>query len=251
MLLHKLWLMNIFIDESGSFVNSPKQGSWNVVAALASAESGRKAIADALTLVRRRSGALPCEEVKLNQLDEPSYRMFLEAMFHPDLVLFATATDAGLNSSDRLTRHQSMQVSKIREGIPRMRFEGGRLGVDLLAAQIESIPLQLYIQLVCQVSLLHDVIDRSINYFVQRRPATLREFRWRIDQKNTTRTTYEDAFEKIAPALLQTRSIREGGFKVQVQHHGRGPRSALRRLLGASGNSEWHVACCSERPRWR
>ena len=73
---------------------------------------------------------------------------------------------------------------------------------------------QLYAQLVCQVDLLHAVVSRSINYFAQRVPATLGEFRWRIDQKNTTKTTFEEAFEKIAPALLQSRSLREPSARV-------------------------------------
>jgi len=207
--------VNIYVDESGSFVNSPTLGSWNVVAALTAAETGRKVIAEAVRRVRRSAGAGPTEEVKLNRLDERAYLEFLDAMQHQDLVVFATATDAGLNSIERVARHKTMQVAKIREGVPRMRYEGGRLGVELLASQVESISPQLYVQLVCQVSLLHDVIDRAINYFAQRRPATLREFRWRIDQKNSTRTAFEDAFEKIAPALLQTRSIREPFAKVE------------------------------------
>lgn len=201
--------MNIFIDESGTFVNSPDVGKWNVVAALTSAETGRKVISEAVRQVRRVAGAGPTEEVKLNRLDELSYCRFLDAMHHQDVLAFATATDAGTNTVERVERHQAMQVAEIRENVPRMRYEEGRTSVELLASQIESISPQLYVQLVCQVNLLHNLIDRSINYFAQRRPATLREFRWRLDQKNSTRTTFEDAFEKIAPALLQTRSFRQ------------------------------------------
>lgn len=83
------------------------------------------------------------------------------------------------------------------------------MGLTLLADQLESLPNQLYVQLLCQVNLIHDVINRGISFYAQRRPVTLREFRWRIDQKNTTKTVFEDAFEKIAPPLLQARSIRE------------------------------------------
>ena len=77
------------------------------------------------------------------------------------------------------------------------------------------MPNQLYVQLICQVGLLDDVVRRAINFWVQRRPATLREFRWRVDQKNTTKTTFEAAFEKIAPALLQTRSIEDPAIRVR------------------------------------
>ena len=50
---------------------------------------------------------------------------------------------------------------------------------------------------------------------MQRDPRTLRRFKWRIDQKNTSKTDFEDAFEKVAPALLQTRSIYEPFHKLE------------------------------------
>ena len=128
---------------------------------------------------------------------------------------FSRNQHSGQNSLERVERHKRLQVNNVREAIPKMRYEGGRLGVQLLADQIEALSPQLYVQLVCQVNLLHDVIGRSINYFAQRRPGTLREFRWSIDQKNSTKPTFEEAFEKIAPALLQTRSIREPMARVQ------------------------------------
>jgi hypothetical protein len=176
---------------------------------LATAESARKAISNAVRKTRLAVGAAPNEEVKLNRLDERTYLVFLDALDRKDILLFSTATDAGLNSLDRIARHQKMQVQSVRENIPRMKYEGGRLGVQLLSDQLEALSPQLYVQLICQVNLLHDVLRRSINYFAQRQPGTLREFRWRIDQKNNAKPTFEEAFEKIAPVLLQTRSIRE------------------------------------------
>jgi hypothetical protein len=201
--------LNIYIDESGNFAHASSAGSWNVVAAVSAAETARKAITDAVRLVRKAAGAGPTDEVKLNQLDERAYALFLSALDRPDIILFATATDSHLNGLQTVRRHQDRQVQNIRDALPRMRYEGGRQGVALLANQVESLSPQLYVQLVCQVDLLHDLIQRSINYFAQRRPSTLREFRWRIDQKNVDKPTFEEAFEKIAPALLQTRSIRE------------------------------------------
>jgi hypothetical protein len=56
---------------------------------------------------------------------------------------------------------------------------------------------------------MYDVVSRVINYYVQRNPDTLAKFRWRIDQKNISRTDFEEAFEKLSPALLQTMSISE------------------------------------------
>lgn len=206
--------MNIYIDESGSFVSAPNVGAWNVVAAVAAPESSRRHIERAIKSLKLATTSQISAEVKLKDVDEAHYAEFLNNLASAQVLLFATATDAGRNTLDRLLRHQAIQVAKIRENIPRMRYEGGRQGVELLANQLESVSPQLYAQLVCQVDLLHSIIDRAINYFAQRVPATLGTFRWRIDQKNTTKTTYEVAFEKIAPALLQTRSFREPSARV-------------------------------------
>lgn len=207
--------MQIYIDESGSFVSAPTLGSWNVVVAVATPESARSTIEKSVKALKLSTATSVSNEVKLNDIPEGRYVSFLESLSKTNLLLFATATDAGYNAPERIARHQKNQVDKVRENIPRMRYEGGRQGVRTLADQLEVIPLQLYAQLVCQVDLLHDVVGRSINYFAQRIPGTLTEFRWRIDQKNTSKTTYEDAFEKIAPVLLQTRSIREPGARVE------------------------------------
>lgn len=61
---------------------------------------------------------------------------------------------------------------------------------------------------------MYDVVARAINYFVQRTPYTLSAFRWRIDQKNISRTDFEDVFEKFSPALLQIMSISEPAARI-------------------------------------
>lgn len=207
--------MQIYIDESGSFVSASSPGSWNVVAAVVTAESARTTLEKSVKALKLSVSAGISSEVKLKDISETRYISFLDELSQAQVLLFATATDAGHNAPDRIARHQKMQVENVRDQVPRMRYEGGRLALRTLADQLEAVSPQLYAQLVCQVDLLHDIVGRSINYFAQRVPGTLSEFRWRIDQKNTSRTIYEDAFEKIAPVLLQTRSIRDPGVRVR------------------------------------
>ena len=207
--------MFIYIDESGSFVSAPRMGSWNVVAAVAVAEASRRAVEEAVRALKGGTGTHLLAELKINEISEARYLNFLATLAKTHTLLFATATDAGANQVDKVINHQASQVAKILENLPVMKYEGGRQGVQMLADQVGGIPPQLYVQLACQVDLLHAVVTRAINYFSQRVPATLSAFRWRIDQKNTTaKTTYERAFENIAPALLQTRSVREPSARV-------------------------------------
>lgn len=201
--------MNIYIDESGSFVSAPNPGAWNVVAAFVSPESGRAQVERALLQLKRKLGYLPGSEIKLNQIDESSLAEFIGNLHKSGSILFCTATDAGINTDLAVTAHKAGQVKNIRDNIPRMRHPGGRQGLTILSDELERTSNQLYVQLVCQVHLLYEVINRSINFYAQRIPGTLSAFRWRIDQKNVSKTDFERAFEKIAPALLQTMSIRE------------------------------------------
>ncbi len=46
--------MNIYIDESGSFVNASSVGAWNAVAALAVPEAAEEKIDQLLTQLRKR-----------------------------------------------------------------------------------------------------------------------------------------------------------------------------------------------------
>jgi hypothetical protein len=201
--------LNIYIDESGSFVNASTAGSWNAVAALAVDEKSEEEIGYHLDQLKISNGFDPSKETKLKDLTESSYLQFIEKLAGFNIVVFSTATDSGLNTIDRVIAHQQGQAAEILRHIDKMKYEGGRQGVQLVSSQLAKLSPQLYVQLLCQVNLMFDIVSRVINYYAQREPEALAEFRWRIDQKNISRTDFEDAFEKLSPALLQTRSISE------------------------------------------
>lgn len=164
-------------------------------------------IQSALAKFRRRVGAPVGQEVKKN-LDDSEYLELLHDIDHPLVVLFAVATDTGMQTIEQIQDHQHFYVNDLRKNIPRMKFEGGREGLTLLAQQLEGLSPQLYVQLFCQTILLYKIISVSTTYFAQRHPPTLSTYRWRIDPKDKTRTKYEQAFVKLAPALAQGHFIR-------------------------------------------
>lgn len=201
--------MNIYIDESGSFATAPAPGAWNVVAALAAPEATRRGLERAVHQMKTRSRRLKGKETKIGDIGEQEYVKFIGDLARLEIAVFCVATDAGRHGNEEVVRHQKDQVESLLEHIDKMKHEGGRKGVLQLASQLEKLPPQLYVQLFCQIFLMFDVVSRVILYFVQRNPACLREFRWRIDQKDVSRTNFEDAFEKLSPAILQTMSIEE------------------------------------------
>ncbi|WP_301798136.1 DUF3800 domain-containing protein [Burkholderia gladioli] len=200
--------MNIYIDESGSFVSANEAGSWNAIAALVVPETGRTTLDKAIADLKRRCGRHGAKEVKINEVPEHDFLAFVQQLAKAGFLLFSVGTDAGLNTPDSVAIHQAKQVEKILEHVDKMIYPEGREGVELLARQVKNLSPQLYVQLSCQVRLMYDVVAGSITYFAQVRPTTLGAFRWKVDQKNITKSAFEDAFEKITPALLQSMSIR-------------------------------------------
>jgi hypothetical protein len=118
--------LNIYIDESGSFVSAPNIGSWNVVVAVAVPESERYSLDASIKALKAGMGP---GELKLNALSEKQYLNFLAALANMQVALFGTATDAGLNTRELVLGHQRVQVANVRKNIPKMKYEGGRQGV--------------------------------------------------------------------------------------------------------------------------
>lgn len=201
--------MNIYIDESGSFVEADSFGAWNSVVAYATPDPDEKKLGFILNNLKQECKSKFESEVKLKNIEENLYFAFLQYLGELEGVLFCTATDAGCNGVDDVKKHQVWQAESVLEYIGKMKYEGGRRSLRYLSEQLQRIPPQLYAQLSCQVDLIFATISRMIPYFAQRNPSALGSFKWRIDQKNISKIDFEDAFEKITPALIQTRSFRE------------------------------------------
>ena len=206
--------MYIYIDESGSFVSAPTANSWCVVVAVTVPEGSRKKLEAIVSALKRTVGVFQGREAKLNDIPENIYLRLLSDLSKLNVCLFCVATDSGLNLVDRVIQHRDIQSAEIVRHIEKMRYQEGKDATQYLADQIGNLSAQLYAQLACQVFLLEDIVRRAINFYAQRSPQTLREFRWRFDRKNTKKTNFEDSFEKLVPALMQTRSISEPAIRV-------------------------------------
>lgn len=214
--------MEILIDEAGTFsLKDAPENSWSVVAAYASPETEKRKYESILSDLKRRQNKKESEEIKLHQISEKSYVQFLENLNELNGILLCTATDSGLNYASLVQKHQKIQASSIMKNIDEMKYESGKDAVKYLTSQLESLSAQLYIQLVCQIQLMHSFVIRGICYFVQREPSSLRNFSWKIDKKEPhKKINFEDAFEKFCPALLQTFSLQEPAPKLDWCDYG-------------------------------
>lgn len=199
--------MYIFLDESGSFASAPKQDSWNTIVAYMMPERDWSRMQRAVTGLQMAAGAGQRGEIKLREVKERDYFNFLAHLSQLHGILFAVATDAGLYGIAQIEEHREIEAQEIVRHVDLMRHETGRQGLRNLSDCVRNLSPQLYIQLKCQVVLIDAVIRDGTLYFVQRFPEELGKFHWRIDQKHSTKTEYEGAFEMLTPPWLQTLSL--------------------------------------------
>ena len=209
--------MNIYIDESGTFVSTSSEGSWNCVAAYMVPETESRKAKDALLMLKRKSKVVYSQELKLRETREEHYLEFLKNLGGLDALLFCVATDSSFNNLDDIYHHQGMQVASIRKNVKRMKHESGKRSVQQLSNELESLSPQLYAQLHCQINLIDDLLRRGVLYFVQRKPKSLGKFKWRVDQKNSEKPVFEVTFRKLAPALLQSKTIDDPAIFLEIK----------------------------------
>ena len=208
--------LHIYIDESGVFKPASHGDAWSVVAAFVIIEKDERLLKQLVTQLKLACGKTYKDEIKLKDISEDRYISFLSALARSTGgTLYCTATDMSFVSDSAVIQHRDIQSEKIVEHKDKMHYETARTGLELLSDQVKRLSPQLYMQLVCQVNLIADVINRAILFYVQRNPKNLSRFRWRIDQKNTEKNEYEDAFEKVAPALLQSISLENPSIAVR------------------------------------
>ncbi len=204
----------IYIDESGNFVPSSSTNSWSVVAAYVIPEATRRRAEDFLRQLKLSIGRAYSEEIKLRDLSDAQIKMLIANLGRLDSILFVSCIDLGSQDPAVIANHKNNQIEKIRKNKPKMIYEEGRQMIEDLAVRVERLSPQLYTQMVAQVDLLHQVHRSSTLYYAQRVPSTLSSFRWRIDEKNSSRPAFEETMRYMALPMLQNRSLSEPGIFV-------------------------------------
>ena len=201
--------MHIFIDESGSFV-VPKTEKWSVccMAALVIPDSHYLEIAsnfEALKSVWNAEG----KEVKGKELNEREISSVIQMLGRYDVLFEATTIDMGLQSDDAIGKHKEAQAQNITKNLTPAHQPSLVKHLETLQAKLRQLANPLYVQFVLGASLLAKVIQDATLYYVQRCPQELGHFRWVIDAKDKTVTSYEDLWLQMIRPSLMSKSFEE------------------------------------------
>lgn len=224
--------MDIFIDESGSFVCTDNTDAWSVVTSYVTYSSQREKAYQVLKKLKLKCSEPVRNEIKLKNISEENLKWFLSELSKLKGVVFTTATNTSIVNDDEVKHHASVLADKVAANINTMQYEAMKQSLRNLSKSITELSPQLYLQLHCQCTLIDDIIRRGTLYFSLKTPSALSSFKWNIDQKNTSKIAYEEAFENISPAILQSRSIEnpmmcitEGNYSF-MKHFTYGPGDA-------------------------
>jgi len=197
--------MHIFIDESGSFVQTDAPNSFSAEVAYIVPES-KLAIAEAaLRRYKRRAGRRPSEEVKAAATTEENCLLFLEDLSWAGGFVTGVVSDGSLQGD--IAHHQAQQANKIDEYVPVMVHDEGKAMVAKAAADIRRLSNQNYVELHCRAKLAWGVVRRASLYYSQREPKTLGAFRWAFDAKDVQQNHFESTMANLLGTLMQSQSV--------------------------------------------
>lgn len=198
--------MHIYMDESGSFIPlSGGQSKFSAVAALMIPTATRDKLFDEFLRFRRQIGK-GAAELKGSQLTEKQVARVLGILRRFDVIFDASVIDMGEHSGEKINRIKMLQADKLFEHITPEHQPTLIAQLELLAAQIRSLPDQLYVQSSLWITLLERVIEEMTFYYSQRLPSELGTFHWVVDAKGQTVTAVEEVWTTLMLPALQERS---------------------------------------------
>ncbi len=201
--------MHIFIDESGTFMRSPRVSSISAVGALMIPDERLSFIEGKYSKIR---SSLPKEkgEVKGRNLSEKDIDRVVSLLAKNETLYHVAIVDLSLGTDAEVEAHQRQQAEKITANITPEHYPEVREAVQDMRTRLEATPQQLYVQSIVTFALIAKVIDISTMYFCQRRPEELGVFHWVVDSKNRSKVIdWEDWWSNFVSPWLQTKSLRE------------------------------------------
>jgi hypothetical protein len=202
-------LMQIYLDESGSFVPPRQPNRVSAVGALVVPDrQGIDLFAkfEALTTRWATNG----EEVKGSTLSEIQIAGVIELVGQYDCLFDVRGIDMGLHDVARIGTFQDRQASAVTAEITASHHHSWREWAAATEGRMRSLSPQLFTQAMLTIYLVLDLLQTATIYYVQRRPEELGQFRWRVDPKDPThRTELEMLWTDVILPMGQTQSIKE------------------------------------------
>ena len=199
--------MYIFIDEAGSFT-SPQAKSWNIsaVGAVIIPENNIKNLFKDFSTLKKNWGYIG--EIKGSKLNEEQVNSFLLMISKYDIFFETVVIDMGNETSKEISKHKLTQIKKIGTNITQDATDSAKKFTITAKEKTANLPNQLYVQMQLTISLIENILQKSIMYYAKNNPKTLKNFHWFVDSKNPNKTTaVEELWRDLVLPMTQSRSL--------------------------------------------
>ncbi|MBI4776814.1 MAG: DUF3800 domain-containing protein [Deltaproteobacteria bacterium] len=207
--------MLTYVDEAGVFV-VPSNKDWAVscVGALTILEQDEDEIFGKFETIKEGWGGDSSVEYKGRHLNEFQVREVIDMLSEFSVILNVTAIDMATQTDSAITRHRMNQAKEIVRRVTDELHPNLVKELHELKKEFEELSNQLYVQSVCSLELLYNVVQTATIYYAQRSPQSLSDFHWLVDAKHHEITPYENLWTKIIMPALQSKSLRETFIQV-------------------------------------
>ncbi len=208
--------MHIFIDESGTFALSDKASSVSAVGALVIPSHQMRGFEKLYGRLRR---TLPKQngEVKGKLLSESEVGEVAEIVRKVGGIFEVLLIDMGLHTKTALEEHRNGQALGITAKLTDEHHPNLKAAAWALRRELETMPLQLYVQAQAMESLVYHTINHLQTYQAFHCPADLRSFHWVIDAKHEgdRPSPWERWWQKAVMPLLEAHTAKQPFMMVE------------------------------------
>jgi hypothetical protein len=201
-------VVQIFMDESGTFVQPRQANRVSAVGALVVPDSQADelfAAFEELTAPWARDG----KEVKGSSLSESQIAGVIELVGQYDALFDVRGIDMGLHNLERIMFMQDRQTSAVTAGITEEHSLDWHEWGAMTEARMRGLSPQLFTQCMMTIYLVIDLLQTATIFYVRWWPEELGHFRWRIDRKDIERTDLERLWTDVLLAMAHYQSTVE------------------------------------------
>jgi hypothetical protein len=206
--------MNIYVDEAGLFI-PPKIGHrYSLVLVLIIPTANEEELLYEF-LGLRDGWPNKAVEIKGSKLNESQAAEVLRLLAVYSAIAEYRVIDMALHPKPVVDEFKVRQASALTEHLTDEHSLAVRQRMHQDGEIIRSMPNQLFIQAFTTIDLILETLHTAINYFAQRLPRELGQFRWTIDRKDQSPTRMEEIWTALILPIGQARSAQEPFAKVE------------------------------------
>jgi hypothetical protein len=198
--------VNIYIDEAGSFIPTPRANYVSCVCGLIVPAGKEQFLFDSFLRLRTSWGKRS-DEIKGSSLNENQVARVLQLLAKYDVLAEICAIYTSEVSDEGITELKGKQADALTANLGPEHHPNLVASLKEIQERLRSTPNQLYLQNYLLTRLFDTLLRIGTGFWSQRVPSELGQFQWRIDAKDKTITEAEEIWRKLLMPYLQTGSL--------------------------------------------